>query len=232
MAPVANVLKAEVLLLLTREKSQKFFRIAFRIDFMDRVEKEKIMEAALFMSPKPVTLDELNSIAGVNSRIDTKAMMTELINFYDNRKSALEIVELPVGYMMRVREGYEDKVAHYAKDTMFNKSIMKTLALIAYKQPITQSLVVQYRNNKAYDHLKELLDNGFIKKEPRGKTYVLTTTTKFVEYFGKEFKASGTVIDKENASSAGFARVIPSAHDARDKLGHKVEKMMEQTVGE
>ncbi|MEK6959312.1 MAG: SMC-Scp complex subunit ScpB [archaeon] len=198
---------------------------------MDRIEKEKIMEAALFMSPKPVTLDELNEIASVNSRIDTKAMMSELKSFYDTRKSALEIVELPVGYMMRVREGYEEKVSHFAKDTMFNKSIMKTLALIAYKQPITQSLVVQYRNNKAYDHLKELLENGLIKKEPRGKTFVLTTTTKFIEYFGKEFGSGKAVLDKKNAVTGGFAKVIPNQTDAKDKLAHKVEQVMEHAVG-
>jgi len=88
---------------------------------------------------------------------------------------------------MRVKEEYEDKVSHMATDSMFNRGVMKTLALIAYKQPIEQALVVKYRNNKAYDHLKVLFENGFIKKDPKGRTYILSTTTKFVEYFGKDF---------------------------------------------
>ena len=157
------------------------------LSFSDRQEKEKVLEAALFMSPKAIPLEELNEIASVNSRLETKAMMEELIGFYRSRKSALEIVELPIGYQMRVKEQYEEKVKHFAQDSVFHKGIMKTLALIAYKQPIHQSLVVQYRNNKAYDHLKVLFENGFIKKEPKGRTYVLTTTTKFIEYFGKDF---------------------------------------------
>ena len=48
---------------------------------MSRIEKEKILEAALFMSPKPLTLDELNSVANNQSRLETKAMMSDLINF-------------------------------------------------------------------------------------------------------------------------------------------------------
>lgn len=154
---------------------------------LPRIEREKILEAALFMSPKPMTLEELNKIAEVNSRLETKALLAELIHFYANRKTALEIVELPIGYQMRVKAGYEPKVQHLAQDSMFHKGVMKTLALIAYKQPITQATVIKYRNNKAYDHLKALVENGFVRKEPQGRTFVLTTTTKFIEYFGKDF---------------------------------------------
>jgi segregation and condensation protein B len=154
---------------------------------MDRLEREKIIEAALFMSPKPLTIDDLKQVSETDSRIETKALIEELIHFYNNRKSSLEIVSLPIGYQMRVKERYEDYVSHLATDSMFSKGVMKTLALIAYKQPIEQSLVVKYRNNKAYDHLKILFENGFIKKESKGRTYILCTTTKFVEYFGKDF---------------------------------------------
>jgi segregation and condensation protein B len=154
---------------------------------MSRIEKEKIMEAALFMSPKPISLEELKTIANVDSRIETKAMAEELIHYYKTKQSSLEIISLPVGYQMRVKQEYEDLVQQYATDTMFNKGVMKTLALIAYKQPISQSTVIKYRNNKAYDHLKVLVENGFVKKEPIGRTYSLTTTNKFIEYFGKDF---------------------------------------------
>ena len=154
---------------------------------MNRLEKEHVLEAALFMSPKAMTIDELKAVALVESRMETKALMNELMSYYGKKQSGLEIVELPIGYQMRVKEDYEDYVTHLATDSTFSKGVMKTLALIAYKQPIEQALVVKYRNNKAYDHLKILFENGFIKKEPKGRTYTLTTTTKFIEYFGKDF---------------------------------------------
>jgi len=100
---------------------------------------------------------------------------------------------------------------------------MKTLALIAYKQPIIQATVVKYRNNKAYDHLKLLLDEGFIKKEPRGRTFTLTTTTKFIEYFGKDFGKS---------KKKPPIPVAPSAFDSRSRIGEEVNAIMEQKSGE
>jgi segregation and condensation protein B len=187
---------------------------------INRMEKEKIMEAALFMSPKPLTVEELNNIAKVNSRVETLALIRELMHFYNTRKSALEIVELPVGYQMRVKEEYEDEVQQFAQNSMFSRGVMKTLAFIAYKQPISQSTVVQYRNNKAYDHLKLLLDEGFIKKEPKGRTFVLTTTTKFIEYFGKDF----------GKSKKKGVPVAPSATDSRSELGNTVNAIMEQST--
>ncbi len=188
---------------------------------MDRMEKEKVIEAALFMSPKPLTLEELNVIAKVESRVETLGMLKELMNFYNSRKSALEIVESAVGYQMRVKEEYEDEVQQFAQNSMFNRGVMKTLALIAYKQPINQSMVVQLRNNKAYDHLKLLLDEGFIKKEPKGRTFVLTTTTKFIEYFGKDFGKSKKKLP-----------VAPTKSDTKNELGGAVESAMEQKAEE
>jgi segregation and condensation protein B len=196
---------------------------------VDRLEKEKIMEAALFMSPKPLTLEELHNIAQCTSRLETKAMLQELVNFYNSRKSALEVVELPVGYQMRVKEDYEDYVQHFAQNSMFSRGVMKTLAFIAYKQPVNQSMVVKYRNNKAYDHLKLLLDEGFIKKEPKGRTFVLTTTTKFIEYFGKDFgKAKKKAEFNQGVSNEPHTPVVPTAKDAKSQMGESVNEVMKE----
>ncbi|MFA5361166.1 MAG: SMC-Scp complex subunit ScpB [archaeon] len=196
---------------------------------MDRLEKEKILEAALFMSPKPLTLDELNSIANNQSRLETKAMMSELISFYSTRKSALEITELPVGYQMRVKEDYEDYVSHFAQNSMFNRGVMKTLAFIAYKQPISQSVVVKYRNNKAYDHLKLLFDEGFIKKEAKGRTFLLTTTSKFIEYFGKDFgKAKKTAEKNRGILSEPATTVVLTQKETKSELNDSVNDAMEE----
>ncbi len=188
---------------------------------MDRLEKEKVLEAALFMSPKPLPLEELKAIAEIDSRLQTKALLDELIYFYKTRKTALEIVESPIGYQMRVKEDYEDKVKHFAQDSMFSRGVMKTLALIAYKQPINQSLVVAYRNNKAYDHLKLLLEAGFIKREPKGRTFALTTTTKFIEYFGKDFNKDKSVV-----------AIAQTSTDSKSTIGLEINKVMEEKEDE
>jgi segregation and condensation protein B len=193
-------------------------------------EKEKIIEAALFMSPKPLDIEKLNEMAQVESRVTTKAMLLELKGLYDSKDSALEIVESPAGFQMRVREAYQEKVKHFATESIFSKSVMKTLAIIAYKQPIAQSQVILIRNNKAYDHLKILLENGFIKKEPKGRTYVLTTTQKFLEYFGRDFSATHkkTVSNVHSSSGTNSSPTITiTSVDSKKPMEKEINQIFE-----
>ncbi|MBU0661906.1 SMC-Scp complex subunit ScpB, partial [Candidatus Micrarchaeota archaeon] len=72
---------------------------------------------------------------------------------------------------------------------------------IAYKQPVAQAEVINFRNSKAYDHIRALKERGFIRKERTGRTYKIYTTKKFVDYFGKGGKKgqSAGANGKENA---------------------------------
>lgn len=146
-------------------------------------EVKKIIEAALFMSSKPIPFMELLKLS--ESALELRKSITELTNFYNSSDSALEITETPAGFQMRVRLNYADKVNHLAAaSSEFSSSVMKTLALIAYKQPLIQAELIKYRSNKAYEDVKVLESLGFISREPNQKTFILRTTKKFVEYFG------------------------------------------------
>ena len=59
----------------------------------------------------------------------------------------------------------------------------KTLAIIAYKQPVTQSEVIKIRGNKAYDHIKSLREQSLISADRKGRTRLLKVTSNFYEYF-------------------------------------------------
>ncbi len=143
----------------------------------------KVMEAALFMGGKGLSVEELGKIANV-PLLKTREYLPELVEAFNARNSALEIVEDAGGYRMRVRSPFDEKVSHLAGVGELNPAEMKTLAFIAYKQPLLQSHLVQVRSNTAYDHLQKLVETGFVSREPRGRTYVLRTTKKFAEYFG------------------------------------------------
>ena len=62
-------------------------------------------------------------------------------------------------------------------------STTKTLALIAYKNPVLQSEIIKMRGNGAYDHIKALKEQEFITSERQGRTRVLKLTSKFFDYF-------------------------------------------------
>ena len=75
------------------------------------------------------------------------------------------------------------------KDTELDKQTQETLALIAFKQPVLQSLIIKMRGNKAYEHIAKLLQLEFISSEKSGRTRLIKITQKFYEYFD--------IIDKE-----------------------------------
>ena len=91
---------------------------------------------------------------------------------------------------MGVKPEYDTHVSHMAAAPELHKGIMKTLAFIAYKQPVRQSEVIGFRNSKAYEHIKLLREKGFVRKEKKGITYLLYTTPKFKEYFGGQMSQS------------------------------------------
>lgn len=143
----------------------------------------KIMEAALFMGGKGLSVEELGKISNV-PLLKVREYLPQLVDDFNARESALEIVEDAGGYRMRVRSPFDEKVSHLAGVGELNPAEMKTLAFIAYKQPLLQSHLVQVRSNTAYEHLQKLVETGFVSREPRGRTYILRTTKKFSEYFG------------------------------------------------
>ena len=80
----------------------------------------------------------------------------------------------------------------------FVKAEQETLAIIAYKQPIKQSVIIKIRGNKGYDHIKKFFDLGLIKKKKIGHTYELSLSDDFYDYFG--------VNEGEEISSIGEVR--------------------------
>ena len=85
---------------------------------------------------------------------------------------------------MDVKNEYYDIVNKLATGSNeFSKSEQETLAIIAYKQPIKQSVLIKIRSNKAYDHIKRFFELGLIKKKRIGRTYELSLSDEFYDYF-------------------------------------------------
>ena len=70
----------------------------------------------------------------------------------------------------------------------FSKAEQETLAIIAYKQPITQSKIVNIRGNKAYDHIKRFVDLRLVKSKRFGRTRELNLSEDFYDYFNVKDK--------------------------------------------
>jgi segregation and condensation protein B len=145
---------------------------------------KQLIEAVLFVSGKPVSLKNLAQALDT-SGAEIKKLITELQHRYDQGDSAVEIVEtVDKKFVMQLRPDFSEIVMNYAPESGESKAKLKTLSLIAYKQPILQSMVVKYRGTGAYKHIKELEADGIIERRPKERTYMLKTTQKFAEFYG------------------------------------------------
>ncbi len=146
---------------------------------------KEIIEAALFMSPEPLTLDTLSKVSGLNYSQTLKAI-EEIQKQYKSRETSLKIQKVGKKYEMTLKEHYKDKVSYLAVDPDLSKAELRTLGLIAIREPIKQSKVAKVIGNKAYQYIGKLERKGFIKTEREGRTKLLNTTDKFKDYFGKD----------------------------------------------
>jgi segregation and condensation protein B len=141
-----------------------------------------VIEAALFASGRTLSPRELADLSGLSEE-RARALADDLAAEYAARDSGIEIKSIGEGYSMQVRFGLAGRVLSFAPKEI-EAPLIRTLAIIAYKQPIKQSVLVEIRGNKSYDHVKELEERGLINSEKFSRTKLLTTTRGFADYFG------------------------------------------------
>jgi len=155
---------------------------------MEENEQKKLAEAALFMSPDVIGVEELMKVMETEDKDLVLRILDELMSEFNSRNTGLEIIKTEHKFRMKVKDHYIKHVSHLAVDTEFSKATLRTLGLIAVKHPVKQSIVVKIIGNKAYDYVKLLAEKGFVKAKKAGNTKLLEITPKFESYFGKNIE--------------------------------------------
>ncbi len=156
---------------------------------MDNKEKKAILEALIFVSGAPVSIKELQKTTGFATG-EIEFLVSELMAEYRERQGGIEIVEVAEGYQMVTRPAFSEYVKRLRSSTPPKLSMpaMETLAIIAYKQPITKAEIEQIRGVNSDGVIKNLLDRRLIrvvgKKEAPGRPILYGTTREFLLYFG------------------------------------------------
>ncbi|MBN1896896.1 MAG: SMC-Scp complex subunit ScpB [Candidatus Aenigmarchaeota archaeon] len=143
-----------------------------------------LLEAALFMSAEPLTVEGLGKIAGVNSLGYVKGMLLELRDEYQHR--GIHLAETPQGWSFHADHAHIEKVAGLTPYADITEGQKRTLAIVAYKEPVQQSDVIRIQGNKSYAYIKTLMSKGLIRAERQGRSKMLSLTTEFERYFGGE----------------------------------------------
>lgn len=147
------------------------------------MEPRRLIEAALFMSSRELSIPELKKLTGIASAGHVKAIADELIEDYKKGGSAIEIVEINGAYSMRVREEFLPSVKQFAQESEISHSALRTLSYIARHNGILKSEVVKRMGTGIYDDVKELVQSGFLLQRKFGRSSKLFLTDKFRSYF-------------------------------------------------
>lgn len=147
------------------------------------LDKKRIIESALFISARSMTLDELARLVGLAGPGFVKALVEELKREYESRGSAVEVAEIDGKWLMRVKDEYGEKVKSFAQQAEVSRSALRTLAYIAKHDGVMKSEVAHKVGSQIYTDVHELVQNGFVKQVKAGRTKRLFLTDKFKQYF-------------------------------------------------
>jgi len=142
---------------------------------------ESLVEASLFIAGRFMSMQDLIMLTDLN-QIMIKEILSTLHKKYST--GAIRIVERGNSYKMDIAQEYHYLINKLATgNAEFTKAEQETLAIIAYKQPVKQSIIIKIRGNKSYDHIKKFNTLGLVIAKPTGHTLELSLSEEFYEYF-------------------------------------------------
>lgn len=169
-----------------------------------------IIEALIFASPEPVTAKQLYKLLDGDPKEDVEAALAAVRADYE-RPGGLQIVEIAGGYQIVTRPEFHEwvrKLFHERTTQKLSVQALETLAVIAYKQPVTAAEIAEIRGvSSSGGVLSTLVDRRLIKtvgrKQVVGRPFMYATTREFLERFG--LKDLGDLPKVEEMSDAlGF----------------------------
>jgi len=143
------------------------------------------VEAALYASGRPLSLEEISRVAGTASERKATAIAREVARTVNGSMQAVEVVEYAgPKFAMQLKAQYNQTARKFATRPLLTRAALRTLSFIAFFQPISAAELVLRRSSTVYQHLKELEEVGFVVGERQGRSKNYRTTPRFADYFG------------------------------------------------
>ncbi|MBK9313900.1 MAG: SMC-Scp complex subunit ScpB [Acidobacteria bacterium] len=156
-----------------------------------RAELKPVIEALLFVAEEPLQFKQICKVLGHVSEDDVKDALDDLVAEYDERESGLEIREIAGGWRISTRPQNHEFIRKYLKSrpsARLSLPALETLAVIAYKQPITVPEILEIRGVTSSSAIKTLLEKRLIvtkgRKETVGRPMMYGTSKEFLIQFG------------------------------------------------
>jgi len=201
-------------------------------------EIKAIIENILLAVDQPVSETQFKNLLGsAVDKVTFKPALEELIEDYSSRN--LQIVQVAEGYQLCTRHDYSEwvrKFLKFDKTTKLSQPSLDTLAIIAYKQPLTKAEVEEIRGVDSSGVVKTLLEKKVIspggRKKVPGRPIMYRTTRKFLEYFGlRDLSDLPTLEDFKESALEDHAQSDQTTLPFDELTGNDVEEMVD-TVSE
>jgi segregation and condensation protein B len=190
---------------------------------MDENELKHVIEAALLAAGRPLTLDRLEQLFAARGPAPDRATIKRIIDTlaaeYQGR--GIELKEVATGYRIQVKSSMSDWLQPLWEERAprYTRALLETLALIAYRQPITRAEIEEVRGVVVSTNIvRTLLERNWVRvvghRDVPGKPAMFGTTKDFLDYFGlKKLEELPTLADIKD----GLPELSPQA-DLIDKL--------------
>ena len=163
-------------------------------------ELSSIIESLIFTAEAALSTDRLCELLPEHERDEIKFALAELLACYQRREGGFELVEVAGGWQFRTRAVFHSYITRHIKTRIskFSQSALETLAIVAYRQPITRVEVEHLRGVDCGGVLKTLLEKHLVrilgKKDIPGRPLIYGTSKEFLEIFGlKDLKSLPTL---------------------------------------
>jgi segregation and condensation protein B len=151
-----------------------------------------LLEAIIYLAKEPVSLDAIQKALPEVDRTELLQKLRELIEQYRATEHGIEIREVADGYRLSTKPEHHEVLKQFIKSqippTRLSLAALETLAVIAYKQPVTVPEIQEIRGVHASGVIKTLLDKKFVntagRKEVLGRPILYKTTKDFLVHFG------------------------------------------------
>lgn len=158
---------------------------------MNNDKNKQIIEALIFSTDKPLPVNQIDEVMEGLGAKTIKEKIEELNIEYEASQRPYRIKEIAGGFVVATIEEFSPWLKKLYKAQFSEKlsaSALETLAIIAYKQPVTKPIIEAIRGVNADGVLKKLMEKGLIKisgrKDAPGRPFIYSTTKEFLKHFG------------------------------------------------
>ncbi len=215
-------------------------------DLQDAAKAKQVIEALIFASSKPITVAEIRKVAKSLTPGQIKEYAEQIQQDYQTTNRPFDLVEVAGGYEIATKKEFAPwifKIELQKKAKQASQSALETLAILAYKQPLTRAEIEELRGVDTSGVLATLMEKDFVKivgkKEVPGRPFIYGTTDKFLEHFGLMDLSALPNIDeiRELVSKSvkkdellSTAKVVSVAGEEASALADSTSKSLAQPV--